>query len=103
HAPACGARVEHACDPAHAPAQRRRRGLELDVRRKVRGIFEMSIERMRHAEERNRVAGRTLQVGEVFHVRLSTAAAVEEFVDVEDSHLALPRRFATWLTGRAVP
>ena len=36
-----------------------------------------------------------VQIGKVFHIRLGTPTAVEELVDVEDSHLKLPTRFAT--------
>ena len=47
----------------------------------------MRVERMRHPEERDGVAGRNLEVREILHVCLGTAAAIEELVDVEDPHL----------------
>ena len=47
--------------------------------------------RVRHAEERDLVAGAALQRGDVEHVALGAAAAVEELVDVEDAHRACSR------------
>ena len=48
---------------------------------------------MRHPEERDGVTGRDLEIREVLHVRLGTAAAVEELVDVEDPHSVPAQRF----------
>jgi len=45
---------------------------------------------MGHGEELDLVAGVPLEGGDVVHVGLGAAAAVEELVDVEDAHRADP-------------
>ena len=84
----------HACRAARRVEHPRRRldlrphgrRPELHIARKVTRIGHGLVVGVVHAEERDLVAGSGLQLGEVEHVRLSAASAIEELIDVEDAH-----------------
>ena len=79
-------RVEH---PAHrhGPAVERARGrVQLHPAREVALELAGAVVGMGHREEGDAMAVATLEAGDVLHVRLGAAAAVEELVHVQDPH-----------------
>jgi hypothetical protein len=86
HAPLGGTGPQDAAG-GPGPARKRRR-LELDVVGEVGRVPGGAVVGVVHPEEVDVVPGRHLQGGEVLHVGLGAALAVQELVDVENAHLS---------------